>query len=332
MEKNGSKGSKVQQSEGEKVQIDTPLPPVRVISVTSGKGGVGKTNVVANLAVAMQQLGKQVLVFDADLGLGNIDVLLGLHPPFTIQHVLTGDKRLHEVLVSGPAGMTILPATLGVMEPTQLSDSQRLSLLSELDALEEEFDAMLIDTGAGISANVMYFNIAAQEKVVIVSSEPTSLTDAYALIKVLYTQYHEKEFKILVNGVGKTEEAEQVYRQLSTVVTRFLGSPSLDYLGWIPFDHYVPRAVRQQQPVMRAFPQAPHSESALTATWSPRTPATRQSAPGRSGSESLPSRRPARAHSPYRSCWHSSSGMPAPDSPDSPIAQLAVHPWRLTRL
>ena len=259
MEKDGSQGSKVQHSEGEKVQIETPLPPVRVISVTSGKGGVGKTNVVANLAVAMQQLGKQVLVFDADLGLGNIDVLLGLHTPFTIQHFLTGDKRLHEVLVSGPAGVTILPATSGVMELTQLTDSQRLSLLSELDALEQEFDALLIDTGAGISPNVMYFNIAAQDKVVIANGEPTSLTDAYALIKVLYTRYDEKEFKVLVNGVKRAEEAEQVYRKLSTAATRFLGSPSLDYLGWIPFDPYVPKAVLQQQPVMQAFPQAPAS-------------------------------------------------------------------------
>jgi len=256
----GSPESKFKQIEGEGLQIDVPVPPVRVISVTSGKGGVGKTNVVANLAVALQQLGKQVLILDADLGLGNIDVLLGLHPPFTIQHVLTGEKRLHEVLVSGPAGITILPATSGVMELTQLTGSQRLSLLTELDALEEEFDALLIDTGAGISANVMYFNIAAQDKVVIANGEPTSLTDAYALIKVLHTRYQEMEFKVLVNGVKKAEEAEQVYRQLSTVAARFLGNPSLDYLGWIPFDPCVPKAVRRQQPVMHAFPQAPASD------------------------------------------------------------------------
>jgi flagellar biosynthesis protein FlhG len=248
---------------GEKAQVDFRTSPVRVISVTSGKGGVGKTNVVANLAVALQQLGKQVLILDADLGLGNIDVLLGLNPPFTIQHVLTGDRRLHEVLVPGPAGITILPATSGVMELTQLTDGQRLSLLTELDALEEEFDALLIDTGAGISANVMYFNIAAQIKVVIANSEPTSLTDAYALIKVLYTRYHENEFKLLVNGVKKAEEAEQVYRQLSTVITRFLGNPSLDYLGWIPFDPSVPKAVCQQQPVMHAFPHAPACDGFL---------------------------------------------------------------------
>jgi flagellar biosynthesis protein FlhG len=262
-QRDGSPESTVQRLEGEEVQVDFPTPPVRVISVTSGKGGVGKTNVVANLAVALQQLGKQVLILDADLGLGNIDVLLGLHPPFTIQHVLTGDKRLHEVLVSGPAGITILPATSGVMELTQLTESQRLSLLTELDALEQEFDALLIDTGAGISANVMYFNIAAQVKVVIANGEPTSLTDAYALIKVLHTRYQEMEFKVLVNGVKTAEEAEQVYRQLSTVAARFLGTPSLDYLGWIPFDPCVPRAVRQQQPVMHAFPQAPASRGFL---------------------------------------------------------------------
>jgi flagellar biosynthesis protein FlhG len=146
------------------------------------------------------------------------------------------------------------------MELTQLTDTQRLSLLTELDALEEEFDVLLIDTGAGISANVMYFNIAAQVKVVIANGEPTSLTDAYALIKVLHTRYDENEFKVLVNGVKKAEEAEQVYRQLSMVATRFLGNPSLDYLGWIPFDPCVSKAVRQQQPVLHAFPQAPASD------------------------------------------------------------------------
>ncbi len=262
-ETDGLSESEVHSVEGKKAQIDFPISPVRVISVTSGKGGVGKTNVVANLAVALQQLGKQVLILDADLGLGNIDVLLGLNPPFTIQHVLAGDKGLREVLLPGPAGITILPATSGVMELTQLTDSQRLALLTELDALEEEFDALLIDTGTGISANVMYFNIAAQIKVVIANNEPTSITDAFALIKVLHTHYQENEFKLLVNGVKKAEEAEHVYRQLSTVVTRFLGNPSLDYLGWIPFDPSVPKAVCKQQPVMHAFPDAPACDGFL---------------------------------------------------------------------
>jgi flagellar biosynthesis protein FlhG len=245
---------------GEESLMDCSGPPVRVISVTSGKGGVGKTNVVANLAVALQQLDKRVLVLDADLGLGNMDVLLGLDPPLTIENVLRGETSLQEILVPGPAGITILPASSGVVELTHLSDWQRLSLLDELDTIDGAYDALIIDTGAGISANVMYFNIAAQEKVVVTNGEPTSLTDAYALIKVLYTRYDEKEFKVLVNGVRRAEEAELVYRQLSTVASRFLGSPSLDYLGWIPLDHHVSEAVRRQLAVVHAFPGAPASE------------------------------------------------------------------------
>ncbi|MBW1980219.1 MAG: MinD/ParA family protein [Deltaproteobacteria bacterium] len=259
------------QAEQQEIQLQCATTPVRVISVTSGKGGVGKTNVVANLAIALQQRGKKVLVLDADLGLGNIDVLLGLDPPYTMQDVLRGKRKLEEILVPGPAGITILPATSGVVELTHLSDSERLSLLDELDTLEECFDALIIDTGAGISANVMYFNMAAQEKVVIANSEPTSLTDAYALIKVLYTRYRETEFKVLVNGVEKEDEAEMVYRQLSTVAIRFLGGPSLDYLGWIPFDEHVPAAVCRQQPVLQLYPEAPASKSFLKlakAVWS----------------------------------------------------------------
>ena len=244
----------------DEVQLASAVPPVRVISVSSGKGGVGKTNVVANLAVALQSRGKRIVVLDADLGLGNIDVLLGLDPPYTIQHVLNGDKRLQEILFPGPAGISILPAGSGVEELTQLTHSQRLNLLDEMDALEESFDAMIIDTGAGISANVIYFNIAAQEKVVVANNEPTSLTDAYALIKVLYTRYQEKEFKVLVNGVRHEQEAELVYRQLSTVASRFLGGPSLDYLGWIPLDDHVPLAVCQQKAVVEAFPDASASQ------------------------------------------------------------------------
>jgi len=238
--------------------------PVRVISVTSGKGGVGKTNVVANLAIALQQMGKKVLVFDADLGLGNIDVLLGLSPPYSIHDVLFGAKRLDEVLVAGPGGITILPAGSGVMELTHLDPAQRLALLDELDTVENHFDVLLIDTGAGISANVMYFNIAAQEKIVVATDEPASLTDAYALIKVLSTRYGEKEFKILVNGVQREKEAKTVYRQLSTVASRFLGPLSLDYLGWIPFDSCVPKSVCHQRPVLHAYPGAPASKGFIT--------------------------------------------------------------------
>jgi flagellar biosynthesis protein FlhG len=204
---------------------------------------------------------KRVLILDADLGLANMDVMLGLNPRYSIQHVLKGEKRLEEVLVSAPGGFKLLPAASGFQELTELDTSQRLFLLNELDAIQDRFDVLLIDTAAGISSNVMYFNFAAMEKVVVVTNEPTSLTDAYALIKVLCHKYHQKRFKILVNSARSEAEANRIYRNLGLVVDQFLGSPSLDYLGWIPYDRMVPSAIRQQQAVLQRYPDTPASKS-----------------------------------------------------------------------
>jgi len=233
---------------------------VRVISVTSGKGGVGKTNVAANLAQALSQSGKRVLVLDADLGLANMDVLLGLNPRYTIQHVLRGEKRLEEIILDAPGGFKVLPSASGIQEMTELDQSQRLMLLDELDAIQDKIDVLLIDTAAGISANVMYFNFAAMEKIVVVTNEPTSLTDAYALIKILSSKYRQKKFKILVNEARNEAEADRIYRHLSQVVDKFLGSPSMDYLGWIPYDKCIPSAVRKQQTVLALYPDSPASK------------------------------------------------------------------------
>jgi flagellar biosynthesis protein FlhG len=234
---------------------------VRVISVTSGKGGVGKTNVVANLALAMCRKNKRVLILDADLGLANMDILLGLTPRYTIQHVLSGEKKLDEVIVNVPGGFHLLPAASGIQELTELDHSQRILLLNELDLLQDSFDILLIDTGAGISSNVMYFNFAAMEKVVIVTNEPASLADSYALVKVLAKKYRQRKFKILVNAARSEEEAEHIFRHLSLVVEKFLGSLSMNYLGWIPYDEYVSKAVRQQQTVLERYPGTKASKS-----------------------------------------------------------------------
>jgi len=231
----------------------------RVISVTSGKGGVGKTNVVVNLALAFTRLGKKVLVLDADLGLANIDVLLGLVPKYTIEHLFGREKSFSEILLEGPGGMRILPASSGVSDLVDLNETQKLFLLDEMDLVAEEIDVLLIDTGAGISSNVLYFNMAAQESIVITTPEPTSMTDAYALIKVLSTQYQKKNFMMLVNFVSGEEEAKGVYRKISKVADHFLNCLSLDYLGFIPVDEKLPLAVRYQKPVLEIFPQAPSS-------------------------------------------------------------------------
>ena len=250
------------QPEGRRRRESGTPHAVRVMAVTSGKGGVGKTNVVANLAYAFTKLGQRVLVMDADLSLGNLDVLLGLTPHHTLGDVLSGRKTLREVITRGPGGMMILPATSGVQELTALTEAQRVALLDAMDALEEKVDTMLIDTAAGVSSNVIYFALAAQEIVVVVSSEPTSLTDAYALMKILSTRYGEHHFKLLVNGVQKPEEGLEVYRNLSRVADRFLNI-SMDYLGHIVHDTHVPQAVCQQKAVLEIFPYAPASRCFL---------------------------------------------------------------------
>ncbi len=226
----------------------------RVFSFSSGKGGVGKTNVVTNTALALSKLGYRPMILDADLGLANVDVILGLSPRYTIQHVLAGERTLNEVIVQGPRGILILPASSGVPELAQLNNAEKLFLLSEMEDIEEKIDLLLIDTSAGISDTVLYFNMAAQERIVIVTPEPTSITDAYALIKVLANRHHIRDFSILVNWTNGKEESQRVFKQLSCAVDRFLGQLSLNYLGFIPRDEAIPRAVCSQQAVIEMFP------------------------------------------------------------------------------
>jgi len=254
---------RLDQASGLRAAMD-PIPSVRrqvqVIAVSSGKGGVGKTNVVANLAVAAARQGRNVMVMDADLALGNVDILLGLTPQYTIEDVLSGQRRLEEVLVTGPEGIQLLPATSGGQAFTQLTHEQQLRLQTAFLELPSPPDLLLIDCAAGISANVLYFSLVAHETVVLVSPDPTSLTDAYALIKILSTRYHLRTFRLLVNKVKHTKEGKEVFRKLSLVTDRFL-SVSLDYMGCIPSDDYVTMAVVQQRAVCELYPRAPASRA-----------------------------------------------------------------------
>ncbi len=227
----------------------------RVIAVTSGKGGVGKSTVVVNLAITMARLGQRVLVIDADLGVGNLDVLLGLKPNATLDHLLAGEKGLAEIIITGPAGIKLIPAGSGVQEYTSLDLLQRLRLMDELDSLEEEFDLLIIDTEAGLSENVTYFNASAQEIIVVVKPEPTSLTDVYALIKLLATRYGEDHFKVLVNMARDEKDAEEVFTRLAAVTSRFLDI-SLDYLGYVLQDPLVVAAIKRQKAVVQLYPDS----------------------------------------------------------------------------
>jgi flagellar biosynthesis protein FlhG len=251
-----TKGGEHAEKNLHKKQIDgDTTPPAQVIAVTSGKGGVGKTNVVANLGYALTTMNKRVLVLDADIGLANLDVLLGFSPKYNLQHVLNGEKTIAEVIVTGPGGMKILPASSGIQELSELTREQKLCLLSELDSLYDETDILLIDTSAGISSNVMYFNVAAQEILVVVSPEPTSITDAYALMKVLFLKYSENHFRLLVNSAKSAEEAREVFNHVSLVGQKFLNL-SIDYWGYILRDEHVVKAVRQQKALVTLYPQA----------------------------------------------------------------------------
>ncbi len=233
----------------------------KVIAITSGKGGVGKTNVVGNLAIACQRMGKRVLIFDADLGLANIDIIFGLNPKHNIEEVIKGEKELSQIIVQGPEDVAILPASSGVQELAHLTEGQKINLLNEFDILSNMFDIMLIDTGAGISSNVTYFNMAAEERIIVVTPEPTSITDAYALIKVMFYQHGTKNFFLLLNMVRDESEAKSVYQNLSRVVARFMGGISIDYAGFIPWDSLLQEAVSRREPVVCCYPEGSSSNS-----------------------------------------------------------------------
>lgn len=232
----------------------------RVFSITSGKGGVGKTAVTANLAVLLSRMGKRVLILDADLGLANIDVVFGLAPTFNLSHFFTGEQELEAILADGPEGIKILPAGSGIQRFTRLEAEQKMRLFEALDGMHSDFDFVLIDTEAGISENVTYFNTAAQEILVMTTPEPTAITDAYALMKLLSTQYHEKHFNLIVNFAKGEQEALDVFRKLTLVSDRYLDI-SINYLGSIPYDKLMIEAIRRQQALVQLFPECKTSNA-----------------------------------------------------------------------
>lgn len=237
----------------------------RVISFTSGKGGVGKTHTVVNTAVSLVMEGFSVLVLDADLGLANIDVLAGVTPRGTLRDVLKGIKGIEEILTESPAGFTIIPAASGIEEIHALSGQERMFLLTEIERIASRYDFLLIDTPAGIGSDVMYFNSAAGEIICIINGEPTSLTDAYALIKVLNASYGEKSFGIVVNNVSSSSEADTAYDSLSNAVQRFL-QVETRFVGWIQSDPVVKECIRERKLVAFSYPSSKASRGVASVT------------------------------------------------------------------
>ncbi len=236
-----------------------------VFSVTSGKGGVGKTNISVNLAYTLAQAGRRVLLLDADLGLANVDVLLGLAPKLNIFHLFHEGMSLDKILCETPYGFRILPASSGVSDMVNLDTGQKLDLLEAMDFLEDALDFLIVDTGAGINDNVLYFNLAVQERLLVLTPEPTSLTDAYALIKVLKMQHGIERFRVLINMASSEKAAKEIYLKLHNACDYFLSGISLDLVGFIPQDKVVRKAVVNQEPFCKMAPESKAAKALVLA-------------------------------------------------------------------
>ncbi|KPJ88804.1 MAG: cobyrinic acid a,c-diamide synthase [Gammaproteobacteria bacterium SG8_11] len=229
--------------------------PVKVIAVTSGKGGVGKTNVSVNMGIAMAQCGKEVMLMDADLGLANVDVMLGLHPKYNLSHVVSGERRLDEIVLNGPEGIKVVPAASGIQAMAELPTSQHAGVIRAFSELSFPLDVLIIDTAAGVSDSVTSFTRAAQEVVVVICDEPASITDAYALIKLLSRDYGIHRYRVLANMVPSVQTGRDLFRKIVTVTDRYL-DVTLDFMGMIPHDEYLRKAIQKQRAVTQVYPRS----------------------------------------------------------------------------
>ncbi|GLP94958.1 MinD/ParA family protein [Paraferrimonas sedimenticola] len=244
------------QANGLRMMNEMKLNGVKVVAVTGGKGGVGKTSASINTAVALAEKGKKVVVLDADLGLANVDVMLGLRADRNLSHVISGECELDEVLVEGPKGIQIIPATSGTQSMVELSHAQHAGLIRAFSEMRTPCDVLIVDTAAGISDMVLSFSRASQDVLVVVCDEPTSITDAYALIKILSREHGVFRFKVVANMVRSLREGMELFAKLSRVTDRFL-DVALELVATIPFDDNLRKAVRKQKLVVESFPNSP---------------------------------------------------------------------------
>lgn len=231
---------------------------MKTIAITSGKGGVGKTNMAVNLGLALANQGKRVLIFDADLGLANVDILFGYSCEHTLADVIENRMQLTDILVDAPDGVKILPASSGVLRLERLSMSQLASLADAMERLSSRFDVLLIDTGAGMTDSVLFFSSVADEVMLVTTPEPTAITDGYALVKVLSSEYGVKSLVLLVNEVLDNKEAHVVHKKLSAVCEKHLGV-KVKFGGSVDKDTNLEKAVRERKPVYISYPTAPAS-------------------------------------------------------------------------
>lgn len=232
------------------------IKPVQTIAVTGGKGGVGKTTVSVNLATACAQQGKRVMLLDGDLGLANVDVLLGLSPQYTLANVLRGEQSLEDIVVEAPQGFSVVPGASGVTSLANLGVAENLGLVRAFSSLGHNLDMLIVDTAAGISHTVLQFAQATQHVLVVICDEPTSMTDAYALVKVLSRNHGVSRFRVLANMTRTPGEGNALFDKFERVTSRFL-DVTLEYVGEIPDDSYMRKAIREQRPVTESYPSSP---------------------------------------------------------------------------
>ncbi|MEO8400360.1 MAG: AAA family ATPase [Gammaproteobacteria bacterium] len=239
----------------DKQPINSSKKPMRIISVTGGKGGIGKTTLSVNLSVAFSKMGKKVLLFDADLGLANVDVMLGLNPNRNIHDVLAGGSSINEVCINGPHGLKIVPSSSGIQKMADLSPTDYVELIRSFSSLTDDIDIMIIDMASGISSQVIDFTQASQDILVVICNDPSSLMDSYAVIKILHQKYARSRFGIVVNKVKGAHEGFDVFSKFQEVTAKFINI-SMNYLGHVPADDYVNLAARERVCVVDKYPQS----------------------------------------------------------------------------
>lgn len=230
--------------------------PLKIIAVSSGKGGVGKTNVSVNLAISMAKQKKEVMLLDADLGMANVDVLLGLNTEYDLSHVISGERTLEEIIVDGPSNIKIIPASSGINKMANLTPVEQNGLINAFSELGNVVDALIIDTGAGISNTVVNFCKASQDVIVVVHDEPASITDAYAFIKVMSRHHNVSRFHVLANMTHDVHEGRNLFKKLSKATDRFL-DVILTFIGAVPYDEKLRKSIQHQRAVVEAFPRSP---------------------------------------------------------------------------
>jgi len=226
---------------------------INVLAVTGGKGGVGKTNIAINLAIALADLRRKVMILDADFGLSNVDVMLGLRARKNLHHVLRNECQIEDIVISGPHGIQIIPSASGVREMANLSAHENMGIIDSISQFNPSLDYFIIDTAPGISDSVSLFTHLANNILIVVCDEPASLADAYALIKVLSKKGAKKKFQIVANMVESSAHGESLFHQLEKVSNHFLEA-SLEYCGYIPDDEYLKKAIKKQKSVIDAYP------------------------------------------------------------------------------